>query len=232
MEHKEIEKRILFEDHHLLIFNKAAGQPVQSDMSGDISMLDVLKGYIKERDQKPGNVFLGLVHRLDRPVSGTVVLAKSSKALSRLTQMFKDRQVQKIYYAIVWGVPAVEKETLTHYHRKDGERHLAILSLKPSKHTKPAILTYQLMSHVNQHSLLEIYLETGRFHQIRAQLFKIGLPIVGDLKYGAKKPNPDKSVCLHARFLAFKHPVTGHDLTFTAPIPGTLDHWKKFGIRS
>ncbi|MCO5253906.1 MAG: RluA family pseudouridine synthase [Bacteroidetes bacterium] len=228
MEFKEIKKRILFEDNHILIFNKPAGLPVQGDKTGDECLLDVVKDFIKERDAKPGNVYLGLVHRLDRPVSGLVVLAKTSKALSRLTEMFRDRQVRKIYHAIVNGIPSADAATLTHYHRKDGEKRIAILSNSPKSNTKPAVLHYQLLKHFAGNSLLEIELETGRFHQIRAQLFKNGNYIIGDLKYGAKKPNQDKSIYLHARSIEFEHPVTKKTIKTKAPYPKN-QLWEHFG---
>jgi 23S rRNA pseudouridine1911/1915/1917 synthase len=228
MEDHEIKSRILLEDNHLLIFNKAAGQPVQSDQSGDLSMLDLLKMYIKQRDNKPGNVYLGLVHRLDRPVSGVVVLAKSAKALSRLTELFKERKVSKTYHAIVNNIPKNHNDTLRHYHRKDGERHIAILSNKPSASSKEAVLHYKLLKHNNNMSLLEVQLETGRFHQIRAQLFKNGNYIIGDLKYGAKKPNPDKSICLHALNIRFEHPTLKTMVTVKAPYPKHVQLWQNF----
>lgn len=227
MEFKEIKKRILYEDNHLIVFNKPSGVPVQSDKTGDECLLDIVKDFIKERDSKPGNVFLGLVHRLDRPVSGIVVLAKTSKALTRLTVMFKERQIKKIYHAIVNGIPNGEEGTLSHHHRKDGVKHIAILSNVPKGNTKPAILHYKLLGHINTYSLLEIRLETGRFHQIRAQFFKNGNYIIGDLKYGAKKPNPDKSICLHARSIEFSHPTKEEVVKVRAPYP-QAQLWNNF----
>ncbi|MCO6495423.1 MAG: RNA pseudouridine synthase [Bacteroidetes bacterium] len=227
MDFKEIKKRILYEDNHVLIFNKPSGLPVQGDKTGDASVLDVIKGFIKERDAKPGNVYLGLVHRLDRPVSGIVILAKTGKALSRLTEMFRDRKVRKVYHAIVNGIPAQDSATLTHYHRKDGEKRIAILSNTPKSNSKPAVLHYKMLKHFNGNSLLEVELETGRFHQIRAQLFKNGNYIIGDLKYGAKKPNQDKSVCLHAFRVEFEHPVTKEKIMVKTPYPKN-QFWEHF----
>jgi len=227
MDAKEIKKRILYEDNHLFIFNKPAGLAVQADKTGDECLLDVIKAFIKERDAKPSNVYLGLVHRLDRPVSGIVVLAKSNKALTRMTVAFRDREVKKTYHAIVNGIPKNHSDTLTHHHRKDGKKHIAILTNKPGRDTKPAILHYKLLGHINENSFLEIELETGRFHQIRAQLFKNGNYIVGDLKYGAKKPNHDRSVCLHARLIEFKHPAKDEIIKIKAPYPDS-QLWNNF----
>jgi len=227
MDFKEIKKRCLYEDNHVLVFNKQAGIPVQADKTGDLSLLDLLKAYIKERDAKQGNVYLGLVHRIDRPVSGLVVFAKSSKALPRLSESFRERKVKKIYHAVVFGIPTIHEQTLRHFHRKDGTKNIALLSNKERGDSKPAILHYKLLKHLNEYSLLKVTLETGRFHQIRAQLFKNGNPIVGDLKYGAKKPNPDKSVCLHAYKITIPHPVKDELIVCEAPYP-RLQVWDNF----
>jgi 23S rRNA pseudouridine1911/1915/1917 synthase len=227
MDFDSIAQRILFEDNHVLIFNKPAGMPAQSDLSGDPSVVDILKDFVKERDFKPGNVFMGLVHRLDRPVSGIIVMAKTSKALSRLTELFRDRKVEKTYYALINGIPASLSDTLIHYHKKDSKHKIALLFPKEVPGSKKAVLHYKTLKSIQNISLLEVQLETGRFHQIRAQLFKIGHFIIGDLKYGAKKPNPDKSVCLHAGKISFIHPIKNEPINIVTPFPELLI-WKEF----
>jgi len=224
--YNEIKSRIVFEDNHLLIFNKPAGLLVQEDETGDPCILDVVKDFIKERDAKPGNVFLGLIHRIDRPVSGLVVLAKTGKCLERMTEAFKERKVKKIYHALVHGIPNPETGTLLHYHIKDGKRKIAVLSEKAKPGSKPAILQYKVLKTNNHISLLELRLQTGRFHQIRAQMLKNKTPIVGDLKYGAKQPNSDKSVCLHAYEIAFDHPTKETIVKAKAPYPKELQIWR------
>ena len=192
--------QILYEDNHILIINKNVGQLVQGDKTGDKSLLELLKSFMKERDQKPGNVFLGLVHRIDRPTSGLVIYAKTSKALSRLTQMVKNREIKKTYWAIVPKEIIPQSQTLTHYLKKNET--------------------------LDNYMLLEIDLQTGRHHQIRAQLSKIGVPIKGDLKYGAPRSNPDGGISLHARSLEFIHPVSKEQIKITAPTPKKDNLWK------
>lgn len=218
--------QILYEDNHILIINKNVGQLVQGDKTGDKSLLELLKSFIKERDQKPGNVFLGLVHRIDRPTSGLVIYAKTSKALSRLTQMIKNREIKKIYWAIVPKEIIPQSQTLTHYLKKNEKNNKAIVYNKETDGAKKAILNYQIIKTLDNYMLLEIDLQTGRHHQIRAQLSKIGVPIKGDLKYGAPRSNPDGGISLHARSLKFIHPVSKEQINITAPTPKKDNLWK------
>lgn len=202
------ESQIVYEDNHLLVINKQVGQLVQGDKTGDKSLLDEIKDFIKIRDHKPGNVFLGLVHRIDRPTSGLVIYAKTSKALSRLTQMVKNREIEKTYWAIVPKEMIPLEQKLVHYLRKNEKNNKATVFEKVTEGAKEARLRYKVIRTLDNYYLLEIDLETGRHHQIRAQLAKIGIPIKGDLKYGAPRSNPDGGIHLHARKLSFIHPVT------------------------
>ncbi|MBU8883375.1 RNA pseudouridine synthase [Kaistella sp. DKR-2] len=219
-------QQIVFEDNHLLIINKKAGQLVQGDKTGDASLLDLIKDFIKKRDNKPGNVFLGLVHRIDRPTSGLVIYAKTSKALSRLTQMVKNREIKKTYWAVVAKEMIPQSQRLVHYLQKNEKTNKATVFIKPTENAKESILNYQIIKTLDNFQLLEIDLETGRHHQIRAQLSKIGVPIKGDLKYGAARSNPDGGIHLHARKLAFIHPVTKENLEVVAPVPQNDPVWK------
>ncbi|MBP7173852.1 MAG: RNA pseudouridine synthase [Cloacibacterium sp.] len=221
-----IESQIVFEDNHILIINKKAGQLVQGDKTGDLSLLELLKDFIKKRDEKPGNVFLGLVHRIDRPTSGLVIYAKTSKALSRLTQMVKNREVKKTYWAIVAKEMILPTQRLIHYLKKNEKTNKATIFPKPTEGAKEAILTYNVIKTLDHYQLLEIDLETGRHHQIRAQLSKTGVPIKGDLKYGSPRSNPDGGISLHARKLEFSHPVTKEKIEITAPVPKNDAVWK------
>lgn len=221
-----IESQIIFEDNHLLVINKKAGQLVQGDKTGDASLLDLIKDFIKKRDQKPGNVFLGLVHRIDRPTSGLVIYAKTSKALTRLTQMVKNREIKKTYWAVVANNPIAPKMRLVHYLQKNEKTNKATVFIKPTDNAKESILNYEVIRKLDNFQLLEIDLETGRHHQIRAQLSKIGAPIKGDLKYGAARSNPDGGIHLHARKLQFIHPVTKENIEITAPVPQNDAVWK------
>lgn len=218
--------QILYEDNHILIINKNVGQLVQGDKTGDKSLLELLKSFMKERDQKPGNVFLGLVHRIDRPTSGLVIYAKTSKALSRLTQMVKNREIKKTYWAIVPKEIIPQSQTLTHYLKKNEKNNKAIVYNGETNGAKKAILNYQIIKTLDNYMLLEIDLQTGRHHQIRAQLSKIGVPIKGDLKYGAPRSNPDGGISLHARSLEFIHPVSKEQIKITAPTPKKDNLWK------
>lgn len=218
--------QIIFEDNHLLVINKKAGQLVQGDKTGDESLLDSLKKFIKERDQKPGNVFLGLVHRIDRPTSGLVIYAKTSKALTRLTQMVKNREIKKTYWGLVPQEMIPQTQRLVHYLVKNEKTNKSTVYPRPTEGAKEAILTYQVIKSLDNYQLLEIDLETGRHHQIRAQLSKTGIPIKGDLKYGAPRSNPDGGISLHARKLEFIHPVTKELLDITAPVPQNDVVWK------
>lgn len=223
---KYIDQQIVFEDNHLLIINKKAGQLVQGDKTGDASLLDLIKDFIKKRDQKPGNVFLGLVHRIDRPTSGLVIYAKTSKALTRLTQMVKNREIKKTYWAVVQKTMIPQSQRLVHYLQKNEKTNKAAVFIKPTDNAKESILNYQIIKDLDNFQLLEIDLETGRHHQIRAQLSKIGAAIKGDLKYGAARSNPDGGIHLHARRLEFTHPVTKENLEITAPVPQNDAVWK------
>ena len=218
--------QILYEDNHILIINKNVGQLVQGDKTGDKSLLELLKSFIKERDHKHGNVFLGLVHRIDRPTSGLVIYAKTSKALSRLTQMVKNREIKKTYWAIVPKEIIPQSQTLTHYLKKNEKNNKAIVYNGETNGAKKAILNYQIIKTLDNYMLLEIDLQTGRHHQIRAQLSKIGVPIKGDLKYGAPRSNPDGGISLHARSLEFIHPVSKEQIKITAPTPKKDNLWK------
>lgn len=218
--------QILYEDNHIIIINKKVGQLVQGDKTGDQSLLELLKDFIKERDQKPGNVYLGLVHRIDRPTSGLVIYAKTSKALSRLTQMVKNREIKKTYWAVVPKEMIPQSQTLTHYLKKNEKNNKAIIYSNETEGAKKAILSYNIIKTLDNYMLLEVDLQTGRHHQIRAQLSKIGVPIKGDLKYGALRSNPDGGISLHARMLEFIHPVSKELIKITAPVPQNDAIWK------
>ncbi|WP_312171792.1 RluA family pseudouridine synthase [Chryseobacterium sp.] len=221
-----MEEQIVYEDNHLLVINKKVGQLVQGDKTGDESLLELIKNFIKKRDDKPGNVFLGLVHRIDRPTSGLVIYAKTSKALSRLTQMVKNREIKKIYWAVVTKEMIPQSQRLIHFLKKNEKNNKAIVFPKATEGAKEAILTYHIIKNLDNYFLLEIDLETGRHHQIRAQLSKIGAPIKGDLKYGAARSNPDGGINLHARKLEFIHPVTKENIEITAPVPQNDAVWR------
>jgi 23S rRNA pseudouridine1911/1915/1917 synthase len=221
-----MQEQIVFEDNHLLVINKKAGQLVQGDKTGDLSLLDLIKNFIKIRDQKPGNVFLGLVHRIDRPTSGLVIYAKTSKALSRLTQMVKNREIKKTYWAVVPKSEIPKKQRLINYLQKNEKNNKATVFPKATDGAKEAILNYEIIKILDNFQLLEVDLETGRHHQIRAQLAKIGVPIKGDLKYGSARSNPDGGIHLHARQLEFLHPVTKENIKITAPVPQNDAVWK------
>lgn len=224
---KDFEARqIIYEDNHLMVINKKAGQLVQGDKTGDESLLESIKNFIKIRDEKPGNVFLGLVHRIDRPTSGLVIYAKTSKALSRLTVMVKNREVKKTYWAIVAKEMIAQQQRLVHYLQKNEKNNKAIVYIKPTAGAKEAILTYNIIKTLDNYQLVEVDLETGRHHQIRAQLSKIGIPIKGDLKYGAARSNPDGGISLHARRLEFQHPVTKELIIIEAPVPQNDAVWR------
>ncbi|MDD2551456.1 MAG: RNA pseudouridine synthase [Dysgonamonadaceae bacterium] len=218
---------VLYEDNHIIIINKAASEIVQGDKTGDKPMSEKVKEYLKHKYNKPGNVFCGVTHRLDRPTSGIVIFAKTSKALSRLNKMFREDEVEKVYWAIVQNRPPKESDTLTHYTVKNEKinKSMAYDSEKPN--TKKAILHYSLIAQSDNYFLLEINLETGRHHQIRTQLSKIGCPIKGDLKYGAKRSNRDGSISLHARGVSFVHPVSQKKIDVVAPVPDDV-LWKTF----
>lgn len=219
-------QQILFEDNHLLVINKKPGELAQGDHTGDVPLIDSLKDFIKIRDNKPGNVFLGLIHRLDRPTSGILVFAKTSKALTRMNEVFKTREVKKTYWAIVENKPEKTFEKLEHYLKKNPKNNKTTVYTNPTKDAKIAILEYRLKGHLDNYSLLEVDLFTGRSHQIRAQLSFIGHPVKGDLKYGAKRSNPDGSISLYARELTFVHPVSKKEINIIAPPPND-NLWKE-----
>ena len=221
-----MQEQIVFEDNHLLVINKKAGQLVQGDKTGDLSLLDLIKNFIKVRDNKPGNVFLGLVHRIDRPTSGLVIYAKTSKGLTRLTQMVKNREIKKTYWAVVPKTEIPKTQRLTHYLQKNEKNNKSTVFPKATEGAKEAILNYEIIKALDNFQLLEVDLETGRHHQIRAQLSKIGVPIKGDLKYGSARSNPDGGIHLHARQLEFIHPVSNENIKITAPVPQNDAVWK------
>ena len=218
---------ILYEDNHLIVVNKSPGEIVQGDKTGDKPLSDRVKGYLKEKYQKPGNVFCGVTHRLDRPTSGVVLFARTSKALSRLNEMFRNGEVTKTYWAIVKNKPPKEEDTLVHYLIRNEKNNKSTAYDCEKPHTKKAVLHYRLMAASQKYYLLEVNLETGRHHQIRCQLAKIGSPIKGDLKYGAERSNSDGSISLHARSIALIHPVSKLRIEVTAPVPEEL-LWQRF----
>lgn len=211
--------QVLHEDNHLIIINKRPGDIVQGDKTGDMPLSEVVKEYIKIKYNKPGNVYLGVVHRLDRPTSGIVIFAKTSKALPRLNNLFKEKEVKKIYWAIVKNPPPKEKDTLTHFMVRNSKQNKSYAHLKEVPESKKAILSYEIVKELNSYFLLEIELQSGRHHQIRSQLSAIGSPIKGDLKYGFDRSNKDGSIHLHARKIFFKHPVKNINLEIVAPPP-------------
>jgi len=210
---------ILYEDNHLLIVNKRVSQIVQGDKTGDVSLDKLLKDFIKQRDNKPGEVFLGIPHRLDRPVSGAVVFAKTSKALSRMASLFKEKEVEKIYHAIVEKCPQPGSGTLENYLTRNTKQNKSYVHSREVKDSKHAILRYRKLASSDRYHLLEIELETGRHHQIRAQLAGIGSIIKGDRKYGARRSNPNGGISLHARKISFIHPVKKEQIEAMAPYP-------------
>ncbi|MFL9843265.1 RluA family pseudouridine synthase [Flavobacterium rhizosphaerae] len=211
--------QVLYEDNHIIVVNKGAGDIVQGDKTGDKPLSEVVKEYIKDKYNKPGAVFLGVVHRLDRPTTGIVVFARTSKALTRLNDLFKNRETQKTYWALVKNMPQDEKATLVHYLKRNEKNNTSKAHIKEVPGSKKASLEYTVLQKLNTYTLLEVNLHTGRHHQIRAQLSFIGSPIKGDLKYGAERSNPDGSISLHARHLSFIHPVNKELIAITAPVP-------------
>jgi len=223
---RNIKDRILYEDNHLIAINKLPGELSQGDKTGDDSLIETIKEFIRIRDKKPGNVFLGLIHRLDRPTSGIIVFAKTGKALTRMNKVFKTREVRKIYWAITEGKAQIKSEILEHYLSKNPKNNKVSVYKKPNQAAKKAILEYRVLGHLNHYSLFEVELHTGRSHQIRAQLSFIGHSIKGDLKYGAKRSNPDGGISLHARKISFLHPVKKEEITLTANLPND-SLWKE-----
>lgn len=209
----------LYEDNHVIVVSKRVGEIVQGDKTGDEPLSETVKAYLKEKYRKPGEVFLGVVHRLDRPVSGVVLFARTSKALSRLSEMFRTRSVRKTYWAIVGNQPPASEGTLTHWLTRNPKNNTARAYDREVPGSKQAILDYRIVGRSDRYWLLEVDLHTGRHHQIRCQLAKMGCPIRGDLKYGAPRSNPDGGISLHARRIVFEHPVSHQTVDVTAPVP-------------
>jgi 23S rRNA pseudouridine1911/1915/1917 synthase len=219
---------VVYEDNHIIIVNKRPGEIVQGDKTGDTPLCDIVKSWIKERYNKPGNVFLGVVHRLDRPVGGLVVFAKTSKALTRLNDMFRNGEIHKTYWAITRNCPAKEEDLLTHYITTVERNNKSYASATPKDGAKESKLKYRVLAHSDRYHLIEINLLTGRKHQIRVQLSSIGCPIKGDLKYGDKRSNPDGSISLLSHEIDFIHPVSGNHIHVKAPLPADDVLWQSF----
>lgn len=211
--------QVLYEDNHIIVVNKRVGDIVQGDKTGDKPLSDVVKEYLKDKYGKPGEVFLGVVHRLDRPTTGIVVFARTSKALERLNAMFQQRDVKKTYWAAVKKAPAEPQAILKHFMTRNEKNNTSKAHVKEVPNSKPASLEYRIIRELDHYTILEILLHTGRHHQIRSQLSAIGSPIKGDLKYGAERSNPDGGINLHARHIGFVHPVSKEVLSITAPLP-------------
>ena len=218
---------VIYEDNHIIIVNKNNYEIVQGDKTGDTPLSEILKLWLKEKYAKPGNVFVGVTHRLDRPVSGLVVFAKTSKALSRLNDMFRNGEMKKSYWAIVKNRPPKTEDEITHYLIRNEKQNKSIAYDAMKQGARQAVLGYKLIASSDRYHLLEIDLKTGRHHQIRCQLSKIGCPIKGDLKYGAERSNPDGGISLHARHISFVHPVSKRLVEVTAPVPDN-SLWKAF----
>jgi 23S rRNA pseudouridine1911/1915/1917 synthase len=214
--------QVLFEDNHIIIVNKRSGDITQGDKTGDKPISDVVKEYIKDKYNKAGNVYLGVVHRLDRPTSGVIIFARTSKALERLNKMLRDKEIHKTYWAVVKNHPKKEKATLINYLKKNPKNNKSSVFQKEIEGSKKAILHYSVLKKLDNYTLLEIDLETGRHHQIRAQLSNIGYPIKGDLKYGFNRSNKDGSIHLHARKIEFIHPVAKEKISVLAPTPNEV----------
>jgi len=218
---------ILYEDNHLLIVNKSCGEIVQADPSGDVPLEQMLKDYLKKKYDKPGDVFLNVAHRVDRPVSGIVVFARTTKALQRLNRMFQEKLIRKTYWAIVKEAPPEETGTLVHFIVRNQKVRKSYAYLEERNDSKKAVLHYRHIASSDRYHLLEIDLETGRHHQIRCQLAAIGCPIRGDLKYGFPRSNPGGGISLHARKIRFQHPVKDEEINLIAPLPDE-PLWKIF----
>lgn len=219
---------ILYEDNHLIAINKTGFDLVQGDETGDEPLVDMVKEYIKKKCEKSGDVFLGIVHRIDRPVTGVVLFARTSKALARMNKKFQDKEVKKTYLAIVKDLPQSDEAEITHYILKDSFKNKSYAYINKRSGAKEAILSYRLISSAARYYLLEIDLKTGRHHQIRCQLAKIGCPIRGDLKYGYPRSNANGGISLHAHKIEFMHPVKQELVTIVAPIPDNDNLWKEF----
>ena len=217
--------QVIYEDNHIIIVNKRAGDIVQGDKTGDKPLSEVVKEYIKDAYNKPGNVYLGVVHRLDRPTTGIVMFSKTSKALPRLNKLFSDKEAKKTYWAVVKQMPPKTEDTLIHWLKKNPKKNKSSTYAKEISDSKKAILHYKVLKQLDNYFLLEIELETGRHHQIRTQLASIGCPIKGDLKYGFDRSNVDASIHLHARELQFIHPVSNETIHVIAPLPANDAIW-------
>ncbi len=211
--------QVLYEDNHIIIINKRAGDIVQGDKTGDKPLSDVVKEYIKDKYKKPGNVYLGTVHRLDRPTTGLVIFSKTSKALPRLNKLFVSKDISKTYWAVVKNAPPKNEDTLINWLKKNPKNNKSFTYAKEVTDSKKAVLHYKILKKLDYYVLLEIELETGRHHQIRSQLSNIGCPIKGDLKYGFNRSNSNAGIHLHARQIQFTHPVSKNSLNITAPLP-------------
>ncbi len=218
---------VIYEDNHIIAVNKTCSEIVQGDKTGDIPLSEIVKQWIKDKYNKSGNVFLGVVHRLDRPVSGLVLFAKTSKSLSRMNEMFKNGEIKKTYWAIVKNTPNQSEATLIHYLVRNEKQNKTYAYDTEKPNSKKAILSYKIISRSDNYSLLEVDLKTGRHHQIRCQLAKIGCPIKGDLKYGFPRSNPDGGISLHSRKAVFIHPVSKEKIEITASVPND-NLWKAF----
>lgn len=229
---ESIAERVLYEDNHLIILNKICSELVQGDNTGDTPLLEKVREFIRVRDRKPGNVFLGLVHRLDRPTSGIVVFAKTSKALSRMNRLFQKSEVEKVYWALVDAMPPETEGELKHFLYRDAKKNKSRAYDEDGRGRKAASLDYRLIHSSDRYHLLEIHLHSGRHHQIRAQLERLGMHIRGDLKYGAKRSNPRGGISLHARRLSFVHPVSGNTVELEADPRNVQDDplWNKLDI--
>jgi len=218
---------VLYEDNHLIAVNKASSDLVQGDKTGDETLADRVKEFLRVKYNKPGDAYLGITHRIDRPVTGIVLFAKTSKALARMNLMFQEKTIQKTYWAVVIQAPPLKEDTLQNYLVKNGEKNKSFAFKQEIKNSKLAVLSYKWLVTKEQQTLLEVYPKTGRHHQIRVQLSKIGCIIQGDTKYGAPNPNKDRSICLHARYLTFMHPVSNEKITIEAPVPNN-QYWQAF----
>ena len=228
----EAGNRILFEDNHLIIVNKLAGEIVQGDKTGDEPLSHLVAEYLKAKYQKPGDAFIGVVHRIDRPVSGVVIFAKTGKALSRMNELFRSRAVKKVYWALVEGKVESESGTLVHYLNKNEEKNQSRALTEPRDGFLKCELDYKVVHHLDKYTLLEVDPLTGRHHQIRVQLSTSGWPIKGDVKYGARRGNPDRSISLHARRITFVHPVKKEEVMIEAPLPVSSGSWPEVSTGS
>lgn len=219
---------VVYEDNHLIIINKKSGQIAQADKTGDTALNDILKAYLKEKYNKPGNVYLGLIHRLDRPTSGGLIFGKTDKATSRLSKMFQKHDLTKRYWAVVDSLPPEKEGHLEHFLKKDQQKNKSFVVKENTVGAKKASLSYQLKASSDRYHLLEIDLKTGRHHQIRAQLSAIDCRIKGDVKYGSRRANKDLSIHLHARYIKFVHPVKKEDIIITFPVPEGDAIWAYF----